>query len=363
METACSIVSVGKRRDGGTRYWCVAHKADATAKYGRRARRCRYAHILPVTEKETLTADVADYRGGVGLWGAVPPIYDTTELPLDRGVHVHARRRRGGRKDIDETFRAVRLLDAAAGLPPQGVVITELDAIYFMVSSVFGFPTRYVECLHCGWPHLDKDWFAVHPHRGHLCSGCGKHFRDVVVAVGNPVAALRERYPARPVRRTRTRLRLKQADYPGGVRVWGSNAAIVWTAPQSEEEGIHVHAHKAGQDEPTIDGTFGSVEIDGIRLDARAVRLLMAQSALPHVAGRVVRLGCPNCDRDHTDEGSDAFTPKPTRRCAGCGSEVRSTGRYRNVISNGSVGTVAALAIKAVRPPQKHELRLIPETL
>src|SRR6267378_3294771 len=33
----CKIVVVGKRRDGGTRYWCLKHRADATAKYGRRA--------------------------------------------------------------------------------------------------------------------------------------------------------------------------------------------------------------------------------------------------------------------------------------------------------------------------------------
>ena len=43
----CHIVSVGKRRDGGTRYWCLQHKADATAKYGKRARTCRAAHVRP----------------------------------------------------------------------------------------------------------------------------------------------------------------------------------------------------------------------------------------------------------------------------------------------------------------------------
>src|SRR5258708_1652769 len=39
---ACHVVSVGKRRDGGTRYWCLLHRADATAKYGRPAKSCRY---------------------------------------------------------------------------------------------------------------------------------------------------------------------------------------------------------------------------------------------------------------------------------------------------------------------------------
>lgn len=30
----CEIVNVGKRRDGGSRFWCLSHHANATAKYG-----------------------------------------------------------------------------------------------------------------------------------------------------------------------------------------------------------------------------------------------------------------------------------------------------------------------------------------
>ena len=58
--------------------------------------------------------------------------------------------------------------------------VTEIDAIYYMVSSLFGFPMSLVICTHCSWPHLDKDWFSVHLHRRHLCNGCGKHFYDQV---------------------------------------------------------------------------------------------------------------------------------------------------------------------------------------
>ena len=36
-KTTCRIGLVGKRRDGASRYWCFEHKADATAKYGKRA--------------------------------------------------------------------------------------------------------------------------------------------------------------------------------------------------------------------------------------------------------------------------------------------------------------------------------------
>jgi hypothetical protein len=35
----CDVVAIEKRRDGGTRYWCRAHRADATAKGGTMAAR------------------------------------------------------------------------------------------------------------------------------------------------------------------------------------------------------------------------------------------------------------------------------------------------------------------------------------
>src|SRR5262245_20948494 len=73
----CEIVPVGKRRDGGTRFWCVKHRGDATAKYGRRAKECRLASEPAITERQTLTLRLNDYPGGVALWGAVAPVYDT----------------------------------------------------------------------------------------------------------------------------------------------------------------------------------------------------------------------------------------------------------------------------------------------
>jgi hypothetical protein len=84
----CEIVSVGKRRDGGTRYWCLFHKADATAKYGRPAKVCRASHIAPIRPEDVLSLNIDKYLGGIALWGAVPAVYDTTRLPMERGVHV-----------------------------------------------------------------------------------------------------------------------------------------------------------------------------------------------------------------------------------------------------------------------------------
>jgi transposase-like protein len=363
--TKCRIISVGKRRDGGTRYWCKEHKADATAKYGKRARRCRYAHIPVITPDEVLSLDVNSYGGGVALWGAVPPIYDTTRRPIDRGIHVHARRVVGGEKEIDDTYRAVRLVGDHKDLPPEGFKISELEAIYYMVTSMFGYEMKYVVCTMCGYPHLDKDWFSIHAHRRHLCAGCGQLFRDEDTAIGNPVIRIQEIFSARPRRgkRASKSINIRQVDYPGGIQIWGSNPAILWTGSQRAEEGIHIHAAGDDDSENIIDDTFSRVTIDGVKLDPAMVRMLMAQSGLPHIANRVVDVRCPQCDRPHFDTGELAFTPHDEYVCASCGHEFRSRGRLRKTIGNPMVGILAQLAEGALRPPRQHESNLLPETL
>jgi hypothetical protein len=217
-DVPCDVVPIEKRRDGGTRYWCRAHRADATTKGGTRARKCRVADTVPIRPDEILTLDLNKYLGGVALWGAAPAVYDTTRLPIDRGIHVHARLTPESEKEMDFTYRAVRLV--AKGLPDEGAVVSEIDAIYFIVSSVFGFPMCYVTCTHCGWPHLDKDWFSVHPHRRHLCAGCDKHFHDQVTGIGNPIMGIRDAcgFGEHKVAPAAKRLELKQSEYPGAFR-------------------------------------------------------------------------------------------------------------------------------------------------
>ena len=359
----CQIVPVGKRRDGGKRYWCLRHKADATAKYGRRASTCRVAHVPLVTERETLSLRLQEYPGGVALWGAVAPVYDTTNRRLDCGIHVHARVEVGGKKETDGTVRAVRLF--VPGLHFAGVVVSELDAIYYMVSSVFGFETRRVECTFCGYPHLDRDWFSVHPHRRHLCAGCGKYFRDDEVGIGNPIQIVRA---ACGLQISRTKpagraLNIKQAQYPGGIQIWGSNPAFLWTSPVREDEGIHIHAYRSDDDqEPVIDETYSDVRIDGVKLDARMVRVLMAQSALPHLRRRIVAADCPSCGEHKFCLGQAGYTPALTHRCGSCGREFSARGRIRKTIANPLPAVLTGLAQHSNRPPQLHDLRLLPET-
>jgi len=358
----CRIICVGKRRDGGSKYWCIEHKADATAKYGRRAASCRYAHFPPLSPSEILELDVRRYSGGVALWGAVPPIYDTTSLAIDRGVHVHARDIAGSDvKDIDSTFRSVRLFQDENTYVAD---VSELDAIYYMVSTVFGFKMKYVQCIFCGFPHLDKDWFSVHVHRRHLCAGCGKQFRDDEKGIGNPAMKIRKLFPTKhKIKRAEQTINFRQKDYPGGIQIWGSNPALLWTSHEDEEAGIHIHAFTHDVSKPELDDTYSNVVIDDIRLDPSVVRVFMAQSALPHIDGRVISLKCLHCGLSHFDQGEEAFTPHQTHVCRRCGSEFKSNQRIRNTIANPAVELFERLSQHAIRPPQRHASNLLPETL
>jgi hypothetical protein len=278
----CLIVSVGKRRDGGTRYWCLKHRSDATAKYGKPADACRTAHVPPIPEKDILTLDFAQYPGGVALWGAVPPVYDTTTQGLDRGIHVHSRVTPESEKKLDNTFRAVRMVGKQ--LPEGGLYVDELDAIYYMATTIFGYTMKQVLCTSCGYAHLDRDWFSVHPHVRHLCAGCGKHFRDTGVGIGNPICGIRDAcgIQTRTPKASKKVLDIRQRNYPGGIQIWGSNPAFIWTGENTEAEGIHVHAFKkdVASHHPDVDETYGKVTIDGTTLDPMMVRLYMAQAVI-----------------------------------------------------------------------------------
>lgn len=363
-DVPCDIVAIEKRRDGGTRYWCRAHRADATAKGGTMAARCRRADIVPIRADEILTLDLDKYLGGVAFWGAVPAVYDTTRRKMDRGIHVHTRLTPESPKDTDWTYRAVRLI--GRGLQEEGVVVSEIDAIYYMVSLIFGFSMTFVTCTHCGWPHLDKDWFSVHPHRRHLCAGCGKHFYDRTTGIGNPIIGVRDtlRISEHKIMPAEKTLNINQSEYPGGIQIWGSNPAFLWTQPKSEREGIHVHAFRTDdQAEPTLDDTFREVTIDGIRLDPAMVRVLMAQNAMPSLEKRVRSMKCTNCGHSQFDFGEAAYTPLPRHTCSECGHEFRTSGRLRNVVANPLPGILAKLSKLAPRHPQENRLDLLPETL
>lgn len=360
----CRIVSVGKRRDGGTKYWCLEHRADATAKYGKPANQCRYSHVAPLTDDDIVRIEISEFNGGIALWGAIPAVYDTTTWPMERGIHVHARKVANGEKQIDNTYKRV-VLERGDG--KELIEVNELDAIYYMVSSVFRQEMTVVICTRCGYSHLDKDWFSVHSHIRHLCSGCGYNFKDTKLGIGNPVIAVRdifEQGKKRSLVPAARKLDIRQSDFPGGIQLYGSNPAIVWTSNKSEEEGIHVHAYmRLDKHEYAIDNTYDDVTIDGIRLNADQLRTLMAQNALPHINGRVQSLICPFCEQYHFDIGSHAYTPHDKHLCEWCGREFSAKGRLRQTIGNPMVSILEKLSKSAARQVQKHDMGLLPETI
>ncbi|MGH9422483.1 MAG: hypothetical protein ACRD3J_21080, partial [Thermoanaerobaculia bacterium] len=218
-----------------------------------------------------------DKYQGVAMWGAVPPVYDTSLQVPDRGVHVHARRSADDEKEIDRTYRAVCI--TGGPFAKTKFVVNDLDAIYYMVSSIFGYEMRHLTCSYCGEAHLDRDWFSLHPHRRHLCAGCGRNFRDNMPSVGNPIAGVRDTCAVRPTKPKHSRKKFvhRQDEFPGGIQIWGSNPAFLWTGSRCEEEGIHIHAFTSDKTKPDVDDTFGTVIIDGVELDAAMVRTFMAQ--------------------------------------------------------------------------------------
>lgn len=362
----CKIVAVGKRRDGGTRYWCLKHHANATAKYGVAADKCVAADDHPITAKETLHLDFEEYPGGIALWGSVPAVYDTTTQPTDRGIHVHARTVRRGEKDIDMTYRRLRISHRADLLSDGWVDVDEIDAINYMVSSVFGFETIPVKCVYCDFPHLDRDWFAVHSHRRHQCHGCGRQFSDARAGIGNPIADLRDMLGAKPTTKCKApeSISINQRDYPGGIQIWGSNPAILWTSNEPEMTGIHLHAFKTHkQEKPNVDETYAKVTIDGLKLNPEQVRTYMAQSAMPHLEGRVIDLACRHCGEPHFDRGEHAFTPHIEHECHSCGKMFHASGQMKKTIGNPFVGVRKKLALNATGLVREDKLGLRPETI
>jgi hypothetical protein len=183
--------------------------------------------------------------------------------------------------------------------------------------------------------------------------------------IGNPIRATQEilGLPPQKTKKAAKTLSIRQRDYPGGIQIWGSNPAIIWSSKKREEEGIHVHAYKREGELPNRDDTFSAVEIDGVRLDPVMVRTLMAQNSLPHLEKRVVPLKCDCCGAMEFSAGEQAFTPVVGRKCSKCGGHLSASTRLRGTIGNPLLATLERLAGSAPQLPQKHPTGLLPETI
>ena len=182
---------------------------------------------------------------------------------------------------------------------------------------------------------------------------------------GTRSAACATRAASRPAprnlrrRSSRSISRISPAAFRSGDQTLRSSGP----ASPAEEEGIHVHAYKEGAQWPETDETYGTVTIDGITLDQVMVRLYMAQAILPSLKDRVTTVTCTSCGAGILSEGDLAFTPATSQRCDTCERDVPTPGRLRKIVSNPLPLVLAQLQKFAVRPLQKHDLGLLPETI
>ncbi|AYQ30959.1 hypothetical protein [Runella sp. SP2] len=268
----------------------------------------------------------SDFLGGIAIWGALNPVYNTYGGGQEEGVHVHARREIGGKKEIDETFDIVQVPYENESGAELLFEITGSDASNYNVSTIFKKNLTFLPCPNCNKIHSDKGWFAVHPHSIHRCEHCDHIFTSDFKSISNPIMMLKklcgdtlqERIVIDPVERI---MFAKQANFKGGIQIWGSNPAILWTSPKFEEGGIHFHGfRKINSHIPEADETFGKVKVDGIYLDPEMVRHLMAQYGLEYLKGRIQSINCPSCTHDHFDTFDDAVNPHSIHCCENCGS-------------------------------------------
>ncbi len=344
-EDDCQILLVSFPRGAKSKYWCVAHDSSATARFGGRLDRCEGAYrSIPDYRRFNLDTDL--YPGGVALWGAVEPVYNSTRWQGERGVHVHARKERGQKKDIDETFPAVEVTVAKDLLHQEPVVITRDTAVAYYLSRFLGRKIEAIFCPFCHAAHLDSDWYAVKPHRTHLCHNCNRLFTMPDRSVSNPLAAVQLKLGHRQkaeIRRAKEPLNILQSDYPGGLQIWASNPALLWTSNRAEEEGIHVHGWNARSIHPKLDGTFSSVTIDGILVNEHHLRYYMAQNSLAYLRNKVRSISCPECRAPQFDTGEAAFRPRSNRECGDCGHWFIIDRKRRMLVANPFVDTLKAL--------------------
>jgi len=335
----CLIKAETKLRNGYPNWWCYTHFASARGEGGSRLEKCEKADLPLISDEEKIFIDLDEYRGGVGIWGSLQAVYDSKREVPEKGVHVHLRREVNDDKQVDKTFKEVyvkmpgTLFDAE-----EWIKIDEYTACAYTASILFNKKIKVITCKHCKKPHIDADWFAVHYHKKHFCTFCGRDFIDTEPGISNPILSIQslfdDKLASRKIINVKKSLKVKQVDYPGGIQIWASNPAIIWTAPRAEEAGIHVHLFKEKIGKPESDDTYGTVEIDGISLDAEMVRFYMVQKSFTFLGKYIVSLICPNCKKEHFDRGDNAFKLHKVHDCEHCGKSFEDDTRYKGVVSN-----------------------------
>lgn len=287
-----------------------------------------------------LLLDPAEYPAGIAVWGGVEPIFMTAHRPHEEaGIHVHARKLSTADKDIDQSFDEVTFRHHVSG---RDIRIDQDAAVGFMISQILGVQMQDVICTNCESDIFLGRQSAANPSTSHTCPSCSTLNTTIDHVVANPLIALREACSSRidpAVILPRRPLSLRWDEFPGGIDIWGSNQAIIWTACKPEEEGLHVHWY-ASDGTMLQDNTFDSVTIGAIEIDVTAARLWMAQRELHQVRAVVRSISCEECGRAICDHGAHARAPSEVHTCANCAHVSSSAGR---IIANPTPATIESL--------------------
>lgn len=345
----CNILQIGKFRNGSLKYWCTVHKAGFKGVLDKNTSKCVKSDILQISESEKFYLNPEEWEGGVGLWGSLNSVYNTSKYSghSEKGIHVHARSEIDGIKHVDGTYTELYIKTPANDLfgTEKHIKLDSEIARAYTASMVMGKSIKYLECSYCKTPHIDSELFAVKYHIKHMCTSCGREFMDDKAGISNPVVKVKEIFKDminnQSINLVDRELNINQSDYPAGIEIWGSNPAIIWTAQRSEEAGIHIHIHKKGQSgERITDETYGKVIIDGIELNHVQIRYLMVQNSLKFLKNKVKSIFCPQCDKSHFDNLDMATLPHKNHTCEFCNFKFTTK---KKLIGNPMVNTLKQL--------------------
>lgn len=315
---ACAIRAEVKLRNGKPKWWCHTHGLAAGAPDGVALEQCPGAWFKPIQDDMRLELDLAD--GEIAVWGALAPALTHGDVPDEPGkVHVHRRRVAGASKDIDRSFDIVVLRNGAREVTVEGMA-----AVAYSVSELAGRDMTTLTCPHCGGKHIDEKMFATRAHSKHQCNACGRNFNDRTgPSVGNPLADASGTLALPPVPKPQPADRSIEIRVGGysGIAMWPSNSAIVSTMRRAEEEGVHVHAWQDGR--LVIDETYGTVVLDGERIDKDDLRALAVQRALAEGAP-IVAVACKACGNSFVSPSTGWIEPRTSHECTSCRSITKT---------------------------------------
>lgn len=242
------------------------------------------------------------------------------------GVHLHLRKGENQKKIVDYTFDKILF---KKGNKYIGEIKGDIAKAYTLTKTA-GLRLEKVYCKYCGALHTDKGYLAVFPHKKHLCFNCGREFFVKNRNISNEILEIVDKievYHTRKYIKSKKVLNIKQKDFEGGIKIWASNPAILWTLNRPEEEGIHIHCYDRNNNK-VIDDTFGKVIIDNIELDYWEIRTYMAQSNIDFLNEKVASKKCANCNKDLFYTGEEAFVPKTKWKCKECSYTNKFNRRY-----------------------------------